>query len=185
MKALRLLLIFTLSCMYTRAATLVDGYIILPNGDTLRGQIKFGGLREATNWEEVTFVDPSGVEKKYKAQKGEVKGYGYETMGIKKDYIYFVLKPKADSQWFQRVFEASRYSVYATSVTGSFGTVDVTAPWYVLEKPGGEFVMLETCGLCAWRKNLTEFLADNPEALAVLQTLKAKDLGAFLRDISQ
>lgn len=167
------------------SADLYNGYIILPTGDTLRGQIKFGGARGGTNWEEVTLVDSLGVEKKYKAQKGEVKGYGYEVMGKKKDYLYFLLKTKADSQWFQRVYKGSRYTVYATTMTGSFGTVDVTSPWYVLEKPSGEFVFLETCGMCAWRKNLTEFLADNPEALAALENVKAKELGPFLGTISK
>jgi len=168
-----------------QSADLYNGYIILPTGDTLRGQIKFGGARGGTNWEEVTLVDSLGVEKKYKAQKGEVKGYGYEVMGKKKDYLYFLLKTKADSQWFQRVYKGSRYTVYATTMTGSFGTVDVTSPWYVLEKPSGEFVFLETCGICAWRKNLNEFLGDNPEALADLENVKAKELYTYLRRISE
>lgn len=185
MKSFWFTLFFITSIITGKSATLVDGYIVLPNGDTLRGQIKFGGLREATNWEEVTFVDKNGVEKKYKAQKGEVKGYGYESMGIKKDYVYFLLKSKADSQWFQRVYKGSSYSVYATSVTGSFGTVDVTSPWYILEKPSGEFVFMETCGICPWRKNITAFLSDNPEALATLENVKAKELGEYLLKISK
>jgi hypothetical protein len=185
MKALWIALFITISFFSSGAPTLVNGYIVLPGGDTLYGQIKFGGVREATNWEEVTFVDKAGVEKKYKAQRGEVKGYGYETLGIKKDYIYFVLKQKADSQWFQRVFSGSKYTIYATSVTGSFGTVDVTSPWYVLEKPSGGFVFLETCGVCAWRKNLTEFLADDPDALASLENVKAKELYTYLIKISK
>lgn len=53
-----------------QAATLVNGYIILPGGDTLRGQIKFGGFREATATEWVTFVDNAGIEKRYNGKKG-------------------------------------------------------------------------------------------------------------------
>lgn len=73
----------------------------------------------------------SGVEKIYKAQKDEVKWHGFETMAIKNDDTCFLLKLKADCQWFQWVFKGSRYSVYATSVTGSFGTMDDTYPWHV------------------------------------------------------
>jgi hypothetical protein len=185
MKSFVFVLMFQCFFYAVQSAELVNGYIILPAGDTLRGQIKFGGARGGTNWEEVTLVDSLGVERKYKAQNGEVKGYGYEVMGIKREYIYFLLKPKADSRWFQRVYKGSRYNVYATAMTASFGTVDVTSPWYVLEKPSGEFVFMETCGICAWRKNLTEFLADNPGAVAELENVKAKELGPFLRTISK
>jgi hypothetical protein len=186
MKSLWVTLFCTITFLSSRAdPLLVNGYILLPNGDTLRGQIKFGGFRAATNTDEVTLVDQAGIEKKYKAKKGEVKGYGCETMGIKTDFMYFELKQKADSRWFQRINKGSRYSVYASSVTGSFGTVDVTEAWYVLEKPSGEFVLLETCGLCAWRKNLTAFLTDDPEALAGLEDVKAKELGAYLIKISK
>ncbi|MCU0387959.1 MAG: hypothetical protein MUE71_05085 [Chitinophagaceae bacterium] len=175
-----------MQCIFCTAqsAELVKGYIVLPNGDTLRGQIKFGGFRAATNWEEVTFVDESGVEKKYKAQKDEVKGYGYEIMGIRKDFIYFIIKKKYNSQFFERIQKGSSYSVYASSVTNSYGTVDVTDVLYVVEKPSGEYVLVESCGTCPWRKTLTAFLADNPDALAGLENVKAKGLGAYLVSIS-
>jgi hypothetical protein len=179
--------VLILQCFFygAQSAELVQGYIVLPNGDTLRGQIKFGGFRAATNWEEVTFVDDAGVEKKYKAQKDEVKGYGYELMGIRRDFTYFVIKKKYNSQFFQRVHKGSSYSVYASSVTNSYGTVDVTDVLYVVEKPSGEFVLVESCATCPWRKTLTAFLADNPEALTELESVKAKELDAFLKKISE
>ena len=177
------LLLVCLSFFYSKASSLVNGYIILPNGDTLVGQIKFGGFRQATNWEEVTFVDNAGVETKYKAQKGEVKGYGIESFGIKKDFIYFELKPKANSRWFERIYTGAAYSLYGSSVTGSFGTVDVTSIWYVLQKPSGEFQFLETCGICPWRKNLSTFLAEDADALTGLEEVKAKELGKYLKKI--
>jgi hypothetical protein len=186
MKTCVVALIFAFMFLSSKADPLfVNGYILLPNGDTLRGQIKFGGSKAATNSEDVTFLDLAGVEKKYKGKKGEVKGYGYETIGIKKDFIFFELKQKADSKFFQRIKKGSRYNIYATSVTGSFGTVDVSEAWYVVEKPSGEFTHLQTCGICPWRKNLTDFLTGDPEALAPLETLKAKELQAYLIKISR
>jgi hypothetical protein len=185
MKLICTILFVCSTMLSSRAQTLVNGYIVLPNGDSLFGKINFGGIRRATTWQEVTLVNTEGVEKKYRAQHEEVKGYGYEVVGVRKDFIYFRLKQKADSRWFERIHSGASYTLYRTSVTGSFGTVDVTAPWYVLQKPTGEFVFLENCGLCAWRKKLAEFLTDNPEALAQAEDVKAKELGEFLRRISK
>jgi len=162
---------------------MANGFIVIPNGDTLVGKINFGGIKRATTSHEVSFIDAEGLEKKYSAQKDEVKGFSYEVAGYRKNYVYFKLKQKVDSRWFERIYAGTSYSLYLTSVTGSFGTVDVTAPWYVLQKPTGEYVFLENCGLCAWRQKLTEFLADNPDALAQVAEIKAKELGIFLRKI--
>lgn len=161
---------------------LVNGYIILPSGDTLIGKIKFGGFRAATNTDEVTF-EKDDSSKKYKARKGEIIGYGYESTGFRKHFRYFELKQKPDSRFFEWIYTGKAYTMYGSSVTGSFGTVDVSSIWYVLQKPDGQYVQLETCGLCAWRKNLAEFLADDPEALASLEAVKPKELGKFLRSI--
>jgi hypothetical protein len=163
---------------------LVNGYIILPGEDTLAGKIKFGGFRAATNTDEVTFEKDDSV-KRYKAKKGEIIGYGFESAGFSKHFRYFELKQKPDSRFFEWIYTGKAYTLYGSSVTGSFGTVDVSSIWYVLQKPDGQYVQLETCGLCAWRKNLAEFLADNPEALAGLEAVKPKELGKFLRSISK
>ena len=162
------------------AQDIANGYIILPNGDTLIGKINF---KRAVSWQEVSFINADGLEKKFRAQKDEVKGYGFETFGMRKNYIFFNLNQRADSRWFERICSGKSYSLYRTSVTGSFGTVDVTSSWYVLQKPTGEFVFLENCGLCGWRQKLAEFLTDNPDASAQVESIKAKELGDFLRRI--
>ena len=185
MKSFVFVLILQYFFYTAQSAELVQGYIVLPNGDTLRGQVKFGGFRAATNSEEVTFVDQEGLEKKYKAQKGEVKGYGYELMGIRRDFTFFIIKKKYNSQFFQRIHNGSSYAIYASSVTNSYGTVDVTHVLYIVEKPSGEFVLVESCGTCPWRKTLTAFLADDPGALEGLENVKAKELETYLMRISK
>lgn len=161
----------------------VNGYVVLPNDDTLNGIIKLGGIKRATTNREVTMIDSNGMEKKYRAQEGEVKAFGTEILGINKHYVFFKLKQKADSQWFERICTGKKYSLYLTRVTGSFGTVDVTSPWFVLQKANGSFVFLENCALCGWRKNLTEFLTDDQEILSRVEDIKAKELGTFLYSI--
>jgi hypothetical protein len=167
------------------AQKIVPGYIILSNGDTLIGKIHFGGFKQTTNSQEVSFINNEGIEKQYNANNDEVKAFGFENIGVRKHYVYFKLKYKADSRWFERIYIGTKYSLYLTSVTGSFGIVDVTAPWFVLQKPTGEYVFLENCGLCGWRQKLTEFLIDNPDAQAQVETIKAKELGNFLLKISK
>ncbi len=183
MKAICTITIFFAFFLNSSAQNTASGFIVLPNGDTLIGKINFGSNNRATSSQAVSFIDAEGVEKKYNAQKDEVKTFSYEVAGYRKNFVYFKLKQKVDSRWFERIYKGTSYSLYLTSVTGSFGVVDVTAPWFVLQKPTGEYVFLENCGLCGWRQKLTDFLADNPDALAQVEELKAKELGIFLRKI--
>lgn len=75
------------------------------------------------------------------------------------------------------------YTVYAAKYSSSSGPVVTVQISYVLEKPNGDYLYIDTCGICPWRKNMTAFLADNAEALAGLEEVKAKELGKYLLKI--
>lgn len=185
MRSLLITIIFIGIGVAAQASNLVNGYIILPAGDTLRGQLKFGGLWAATNTIRVTFVDNAGIPKRYRAKKGEVVGYGFESLGASKDYLFFDVKPKSDSRFYERIIEGSRYTLFAVAINGVKGPVVHILTLYRLEKFNGEYLYFGNCRFCSWRKKLATFLADDPEALGALERVKLFNLHQYLISISK
>jgi hypothetical protein len=148
-------------------------------------QIKFGGLREATNTIRVTFVDSTGIPMRYRAKKGEVVGYGFESLGASKDYLFFDIKPKSDSRFYESIIEGSGYTLIAVAVNGVTGLVVNIFTLYILEKDNGDSLYLGNCRFCHWRKKLATLLAGDSEALTALRGVKLHTLNHYLISISK
>ena len=76
----------TLTAQYGTAPTftLVDGYIILSNGDTLYGQLKWRLKYVENNPVEIKFYSENGASKVFNAK--EITGFGNYTKPIKEDF---------------------------------------------------------------------------------------------------
>ena len=62
----------------------VDGYVILSNGDTLYGQLKWKLKYVENNPVEIKFYSENGSNKNFKA--GEIRGFGNYTKIVKEDF---------------------------------------------------------------------------------------------------
>lgn len=182
-----LVFVVFLQCIFcnARAADLVNGYIIKANGDTVKCKIKLGGVPRATGGDQVTVVNQDGESIRYKAKEGEVIGYGVYLAGRSADFRYFELKPKAESNFYQLLYNGSKYKLYYIIETADMGTVVTSSPKYVFVNEKGAFNFFGTCTICGWRKRLGELLQDDAAALVELEKISAKDIPDFVGRIDK
>lgn len=77
-----------MSCAFSSFAQKIDedllinqnviGYIVLNDGDTTHGHVKISA--RVKNQIRVKFTDETGAIRIYRAKKGEIKGYGFQTV---------------------------------------------------------------------------------------------------------
>ncbi len=160
----------------------IPGYVIKANGDTIWGTIDYGGIKRATNSEQVTIITIDGSSLKFKGKDGEVLGYGIKPLLEKRiDYLFFTVKPAVESSFFQRYTQGSKYTLYYRMMSANMGTVESTSPYYVLVNAKGEYAYYGTCTIGGWKKKMREIMKeDDPAILAELEELKAKDIPDFV-----
>ncbi|MGB0861679.1 MAG: hypothetical protein ACPG19_04430 [Saprospiraceae bacterium] len=72
----------------------VIGYVLSNDGDTIHGEVKIS--TRIKNQIRVKFIDNAGDVKTYRAKKGEIKGYGFQTVSnssnTMKKWRHFIVK---------------------------------------------------------------------------------------------
>jgi hypothetical protein len=159
----------------------LPGYYITLQGDTVKTEIKRGGLLSAFDSDYRTVTIRDNASGKPKALRpGEIKGYGFLFDSL---YWHFLAKPaKSGENLFLRVAiigrKASLY-YYTRTNSGGYG-VSVTAYLFTLENEKGEYLFVNDFGsLKKLKEKMAAFYKDSPTLLAFIDAVfnKGRDMG--------
>jgi hypothetical protein len=139
--------------------------------------IKLAGKKKVTDYSTLVLVNEKGEEVIYKAEDKGVDAFGFELLGKKYDYRFVEIFKTYESGFFQLIGDGPNYKLYVNYID--------TQAHYALFKPTGEYVDLTTHTLGNWKKNLRSFFSDNPEALAAIETLSAKEIPDFVKSLNK
>ena len=158
-KNLTLVLLLVLGAFTAAKAELVwkTGYVVLNNGDTLKGEIKYNTKKELSLFSKVYFKNAENVQKTYKPD--DVKAYGYEdirflTRTMDKELVFLKLVSEGQINLFEW-----QYEVY-------HGDETLVEKDFYIEKVGGEAKEPEKLKGNKFKKTVSELMADNTELVA-------------------
>ncbi len=162
-KHLTLVLLLVLGSFTAAKAELVwkQGYVILTNGDTLKGEIKYNTKKELPLFTKVTLKNAEGVQKNYKPE--DVKEFSYEgvrflSRSMDKELVFLKLVSAGKINLFEWQFE-----VYHGEQT------EVEKDFYV-ENTEGESKSLKKLKGNHFKKTVSEMMADNSELVARIES---------------
>jgi hypothetical protein len=137
------------------------GYVIMLNGDSLKGEIKRNLKREYDNFTKASFRKKEG---------GEVKSFS--PAKIKEycvDGIIFVSRNVDGEQVFVKCISRGVMNLYESQIeVMQMNEIKVKSDYY-LEKSGGEFVKVKSS---KFKKQMTDAMADNEEIVKALEEKK-------------
>lgn len=138
-----------------------QGYVILLNGDSLKGEIKMNLKREFDNFAKASFRKKEG---------SEIKSYSPAKI---KEYCVngttFVSRNVEGEQVFVRRISKGTVNLYESQVeTLQMNEIKIKSDYYV-EKAGGEFVKVKSS---KFKKQMTDVMADNEEIVQALENKK-------------
>jgi hypothetical protein len=174
MKRTVLFIIIICFSIAARAVDLLDGYIVTAGNDTLRCKIK-GGRFLTVPFRGATMINEQGEEQSFGAREKKVIAFGFVERFFRYDYLYVETGDQLESGYFQRIVNGARYKLYSRPTTVQGGN-----PTYVLFNPAGQFVKFDPCILCPWRKQLREFLKDDPKALELVENAPRVNIPKFV-----
>lgn len=142
-------------------AKFLQGYVILLNGDSLKGEIKTNLKREFDNFAKASFRKKEG---------SEIKSY---TPAKIKEYCVngttFVSRNVEGEQVFVKRVSKGAVNLYESQVeTMQMNEIKIKSDYY-LEKSGGEFVKVKSS---KFKKQMTDVMADNEEIVQALEDKK-------------
>lgn len=134
-------------------ASIKNGFIVLANGDTLKGQLYFNG--DYDNFWRIVFKD-TVTNKKTTYTPQETKCYSV-------DSVYFY--PKfLKKQWvFMGLLFNGDLKVYIYRYYMATGYTSGTETAYLYEKPNGQYLQVVWHRMYPFKKNVSEFFSDYPE----------------------
>ena len=155
-KHLYLALILVLGAFSTAKADLVwkAGYVILNNGDTVKGDIKYNTKKELPLFTKVSLKMADGVQKNYKPD--QVKEFSYEgvrflTRTLDKELVFLKLVSEGNINLFEW-----QYEVYHGEETR------IEKDFYV-EKTGSDAKEPKKLKGNHFKKTVSELMSDNTE----------------------
>jgi hypothetical protein len=138
-----------------------QGYVVLLNGDSLKGEIKKNLKREFDNFAKASFRKKEG---------SEIKNYG--PAKIKEycvDGITFVSRNIDGEQVFVKRISNGAVSLFEARIeTLQMNEIKIKSDYYV-EKSGGEFVKVKSS---KFKKQMTDVMSDNEEIIQALEEKK-------------
>ena len=153
------------------ATEVLDGYVIMPNKDTVKCKFNIKSLRKYSPFYEIRAVMENGEEQAFRAKDKKILGYGFMDLGISYHFWYIEMKQKSESGFYQQLINGTKYRLYRHMLSSStYPGVSMNHPQYVLFNAAGDFVKFETCILCPWKKQLREVLKDDTTALELLES---------------
>jgi hypothetical protein len=142
-------------------AKFFQGYVILLNGDSIKGEIKTNLKREFDNFAKASFRKKEG---------SEVKSY---TPAKIKEYCVngttFVSRNVDGEQVFVKRVSKGTVNLYEAQVeTMQMNEIKIRSDYY-MEKTGGEFVKVKSS---KFKKQMSDVMADNEEIVKALEEKK-------------
>jgi hypothetical protein len=137
------------------------GYVIMLNGDTLKGEIKKNPKREFDNFTKASYRKKDGAEiKSFNPTK--IKEYCV-------DGVTFVSRNVDGDQVFVKRLSKGTVNLYeAQEEVMQMNDIKVKSDYY-MEKAAGEFVKIKSG---KFRKQVEEVMADNEEIVKALEDKK-------------
>ncbi len=137
------------------------GYVVLLNGDTLKGEIRKNAKKEYDNFTKASFKKTNGTETKtYHADK--VKAYEV-------DGATFISRNLDGEQVFVKRLSKGTVNLYEAQVEVlQMNEVKVRSDFY-MEKEAGEFVKIKSG---KFKKQITDVMGDNEEIVKGLEEKK-------------
>ncbi|MDF2437433.1 MAG: hypothetical protein K0Q95_1809 [Bacteroidota bacterium] len=159
--SLLLLIIFAFNGRSTAQVKYFQGYVIMLNGDSLKGEIKKNLKREFDNFAKASFRKKDGAE---------IKSFGPSKI---KEYCVdgtvFVSRNVEGEQVFVKRISKGNLSLYESQVeVMQMNDIKVKSDYY-LEKAGGEFVKVKSS---KFKKQMSDAMADNEEIVKALEEKK-------------
>jgi hypothetical protein len=138
-----------------------QGYVIMLNGDSLKGEVKKNPKREFDNFTKASFRKKDGSEiKNYTPAK--IKEYNV-------DGITFVSRNVDGEQVFVKRISKGAVNLYEAQMeTMQMNEIKVKSDYY-MEKSGGEFVKVKSG---KFKKQMTDVMSDNEEIVKALEEKK-------------
>jgi hypothetical protein len=152
-------MIFSLNAV--AQAKYYQGYVILLNGDSLKGEIKKNLKHEFENFAKASFRKKEGVDaKSYTPAK--IKEYCV-------DGTTFVSRNVDGEQVFVKRISKGAVNLYEAQMeTLQMNEIKIKSDYYV-EKSGGEFVKVKSS---KFKKQMTDVMGDNEEIVKALEDKK-------------
>lgn len=137
------------------------GYVIMLNGDSLKGEVKKNPKREFDNFTKASFRKKEGSEtKSYSPAK--IKEYNV-------DGITFVSRNVDGEQVFVKRISKGAVNLYEAQMeTMQMNEIKVKSDYY-MEKSGGEFVKVKSG---KFKKQMADAMSDNEEIVKALEEKK-------------
>jgi hypothetical protein len=160
-KKLVLILVLAVSGASVAHAELVwkNGYVILTNGDSVKGDIKVNTKKELTLFQKVTMKITETSTKTYKPE--QVAEYGFEESKF--------LARKVDGEMqFMKVLASGRVNLFEWQYELQRGNELVVEKEYFIEKNDGAG-KLEKAKPAKFKKTVAELMADHTDLVARIQ----------------
>ena len=137
------------------------GYVIMLNGDTLKGEIKENPKREFDNYTKASYRKKEGSEiKSYNPSK--IREYCV-------DGVTFVSRNIDGDQVFVKRLSKGAVNLYEAQVeVMQMNEIKVKSDYY-MEKSGGEFVKVKSS---KFKKQMSDAMSDNQEIVKALEDKK-------------
>ncbi len=137
------------------------GYIVLNNGDTVRGKLK----RASAFNNKPAFILYDSNHKKQKILETEAQAFGWVNDTIQVDYAKIKVRNSSDPYSFLRLISKGKYSVFEDrTVMGTFTIVE-----YFFKSPDGKVIVLNFADKFDKKNTLREIFADCP---ALIEQIK-------------
>ncbi|HEX8516620.1 MAG TPA: hypothetical protein VF868_10500 [Bacteroidia bacterium] len=137
------------------------GYVIMLNGDSLKGEIKKNMKREFDNFAKASYRKKEGSETK-----------NFTPAKIKEYYVdgsTYVSRNVDGEQVFVKRISEGAVNLYESQVeVMQMNDIKVKSDYY-MEKSGGEFVKVKSS---KFKKQMTDVMADNEEIVKALEEKK-------------
>ncbi|MCW3105488.1 MAG: hypothetical protein JWO09_3928 [Bacteroidetes bacterium] len=138
-----------------------QGYVILLNGDSLKGEIKKNLKREFDNFTKASFRKKEGAEVK-SFTPAKIKEYCV-------DGTIFVSRNVDGEQVFVKIISKGAVNLYESQIeVMQMNDIKVKSDYY-MEKAGGEFVKVKSS---KFKKQMTDAMADNEEIVKAIEEKK-------------
>jgi hypothetical protein len=145
--------------------TLVKGYIVQMNGDTVRGDVKINPKKEFELFSKVAFVEPNGMQRIYKADK--IRSYSYDGK------VFTAVKNDGESVFYKTLSQGAldlfelRYEVLLMN------ELKVKNEYFMRKKGSDEYVKIKHG---RFKKQLAEEMSDNSRLVKELEENKKIEL---------
>lgn len=153
-KHLFLALLFVFGAFSAAKAELVwkSGYVILNNGDTVKGEIKYNTKKELPLFSKVTLKTPDNVQKNYKPD--QVKEYSYE--GVR-----FLPRTVDKELVFLKLVSAGQINLFEWQYEVYHGDQTLVEKDFYIEKVGSDVKEPEKLKGNRFKKTVSELMSDN------------------------